>query len=501
MDQARNYLPYTVGIARWGIFFLLKVVPALFYRPYTSETLEHDTKRHHLLMKHGAYLCIRTGSIFGMCGGMLGFGLAHLIPWLVDESTYNRNGMTMNIQRSLAIGFAPGLAIVFTFAIFIERMNIRARRQLMHYIRVNSGSSSLAKRHVENGFFMDSDQDCLVDPNRYTPADVTVVVPVYEPPPAFNANMISLLANNPAKILIVADITCVSKIQTIIDSLECDNSHLVEVIPEPLPGKRAALSTGLREVRTRLTCFVDDDCQWCADTYLIDLIKPFDNRTIGGVGSKQIMRPSEESPAEDGGEPIFRKANILEVMADFRLAVRYIDLMATTAVDRGASCISGRTMCFLTDAIGEEKFHDEFMHESLFGIHLLSGDDKFITRYVIKKGYKTYHQLQKGCVLTTTFERTRKKHMSQLIRWSRNTWRSDMTALFIERKIWLHNPFTAFLLFDKLFTPFFLIYGLIIIPVYSLSRRDWVISLTWIIWLLFSRAVKLSYHFYRRPDQ
>jgi len=296
----------------------------------------------------------------------------------------------------------------------------------------------------------------------------------------------------------VADITCVDKVLAIAEMLY-GNDDLVEVIPEPKPGKRAALSDGLMAVRSRLCCFVDDDCQWCDNNYLYNLIKPFNNRTIGAVGSKQIMRPGEEPPVSDGDHPLLRKSRILEIMADFRLSARYIDLMATTAVDRGASCVSGRTMCFRTEAIEEEAFHHAFMHEKLFGIHLLSGDDKFLTRYIINKGYKTYHQLQKGCVLTTTFESAPKKHISQLIRWSRNTWRSDITALFIERSIWKHNPFTAFLMFDKLFTPFFLMYGFVLIPVYTILRMDWVVFVSWIIWLLISRGLKLVLHFMRAP--
>jgi hypothetical protein len=157
-------------------------------------------------------------------------------------------------------------------------------------------------------------------------------------------------------------------------------------------------------------------------------------------------------------------------------------------------------MCFRTSVIAEDAFHRAFMNETLFGVHLLSGDDKFLTRYVINKGYKTYHQLQGCCVLTTTFEPRPKKHLSQLVRWSRNTWRSDIIALFIERMIWLHNPFTAFLLFDKLFSPFFLFYGFVLIPIYSLMRMDWLIFVGWIVWLNFSRFLKLVLHFRRVPE-
>ena len=205
MDQARNYLPYAVGIFRWGVFFLLKVVPALFYRPYTSKTLERDVKRHKLLMENGAYLCLRSGSIFGFCGGVLGLGMSNFISWLLDKDVYVGKGIALNMKQSFFIGFAPCFAIVFIFTVLVERLNIYARRKFMTSIRGNRVSSSLAAPapvEVDSGCSdpLETDEDCLADPNPFTPADVTVVVPVYEPPPAFSANMISLLANNPAKI-------------------------------------------------------------------------------------------------------------------------------------------------------------------------------------------------------------------------------------------------------------------------------------------------------------
>ena len=475
MVSIRAFLPYAVGIARWIIFLCLKAIPAMFYRPYTSRTLQRDVKRHEMLMKKGLYLRLRTGTLSGLVFGLIGLGLANLSMWLIDEGSYQQKSAGEKIIQSLVVGFIPGFFVVFFFAVIIESVNIRTRRRFMH----------------------ENDLDCLVEPVVFTSSDITVVVPVYQPPPSFKTNVASLIKNGPAKVFLVADITCERKVREIVDTLDC-GQVIVEVLPEPRPGKRAALSSGLKVSQTRLTCFVDDDCQWSSD-FLEHLIKPFNNRTIGAVGSKQIMRPSEVAPKEEGGDPIFRHANVLEIMADFRLSVRYIDLMATTAVDRGASCVSGRTMCFRTEAIAEDAFHDAFMNETLLGIHLLSGDDKFLTRYVINKGYKTYHQLQRQCVLTTTFETAPKKHLSQLVRWSRNTWRSDIIALFIERSIWLHNPFTSFLLFDKLFTPFFLFYGFVLIPIYSIMRTDWAIFIGWIVWLHFSRFLKLILHFIRVP--
>jgi hypothetical protein len=72
---------------------------------------------------------------------------------------------------------------------------------------------------------------------------------------------------------------------------------------------------------------MDDDAVW-VDTFLETVILPFQYRNIGGVGVKQVA---------------YMKSwyNLTDILADMRLSVRYLELRATTAVDRGCSCISG----------------------------------------------------------------------------------------------------------------------------------------------------------------
>jgi hypothetical protein len=129
---------------------------------------------------------------------------------------------------------------------------------------------------------------------------------------------------------------------------------------------------------------------------------------------------------------------------------------------------------------------------------VVSGDDKFLTRYVMNKGGKIWHQTGEKCKLTTTFERG-SRFMKQMLRWSRNTWRSDITLLFIERKIWWNNPFTALVIFDKLVTPFFLLYGMFYLPISSALKGDYVMFVGWLCWLMFSRFVRLAYYFWSHP--
>lgn len=320
-----------------------------------------------------------------------------------------------------------------------------------------------------------------VDPATYIrKSDVTVVIPVYQPPDCFDKTISSIIKNGIYKIIVVADVTCVDQVKQI-----CNEYENVEVISEDKPGKRPALATGIRHTTTRIVALVDDDVQW-SNNFLEKLIAPFQHSArIGGVGCKHISR-------------IESFCDVWRIMADMRLAVRFLELMATTVMDRGASCISGRTACYLTEILQTDEFYNYFLNEKFLGMSLQSGDDKCVTRYIINKGYKTYHQLRNTCMLSTTFERGT-RFFIQMLRWARNTWRSDLKAVFTERYIWCNNPVTAFILLDKMFTPFFMIYGITYLPYYAISNNEYIVLIAWFAWVLFSRTMKLCYYFWEHP--
>ena len=69
----------------------------------------------------------------------------------------------------------------------------------------------------------------------------------------------------------------------------------------------------------------------------------------------------------------------------------------------------------------------------------MSGDDKFMTRWVVKHGWKMRMQLSPECTLATTFKADG-KFFKQILRWTRNTWRSDFKSLVLERVIWYRYP-------------------------------------------------------------
>lgn len=329
--------------------------------------------------------------------------------------------------------------------------------------------------------------------------DVTVVVAVYQPPDGFYETIKSIYENNPYEILIIADVTCANKTEEICKSFD---QNIVKVIAEEKPGKRAALVTGIKASKTKITCLVDDDIIWCP-TVIQNMILPFRYPIIGGVGIRQNAF-------------IRSRFDLLDILNNMRLSVRYLDIKATTVVDKGCVCISGRTACYRTSVIQNEEMYESFMNEKFLCLNVLSGDDKFLTRYVIKNGYKTYHQLLHDCELSTPFEKGMRL-FKQFIRWSRNTWRSDFNCLFVERKIWRNNPYTAILMFDKMFVPFFQIGGLVYTIVLCFTHNsllpsflsgsgensntvfDYQLFVGYLIWLFVSRCIRLFYYLWEYP--
>ena len=317
----------------------------------------------------------------------------------------------------------------------------------------------------------------------YDNNDVTVVLAVYNPPARFPDTIKSILANKPKDFIVV----------TTIGSKGCENvqeicSRFPEVtlLWEENLGKRDKLVKGIQNTKTKLVVLVDDDISW-SPKFLEKLVAPFQHyKKIGGVGCKQVAR-------------VNGFCDIWGIMADMRLAVRFLELMATTRWDKGAACLSGRTACYRTEILQKQEFYDYILKEKFFGKVLLSGDDKCITRFVINQGFVTYHQLRENCKLETSFE-TGLAFFEQLKRWSRNTWRSDITALFVERKIWSVTPITAFILLDKMLTPFFMIYGITYLPYRLIIAKRYELLIGWIIWLIFSRFLKLIYYFRRKPQ-
>jgi hypothetical protein len=183
--------------------------------------------------------------------------------------------------------------------------------------------------------------------------------------------------------------------------------------------------------------------------------------------------------------------------------MRNIEITATTYIDGGVCCLSGRTAMYRTSILRDPDFQWKFTHEFWRGkYHQHSGDDKFLTRWLHSHAWKTYIQACKESELSSTFK-DNWRFLLQLLRWTRNTWRSDMRSLLTERHVWTRYPFVAFSMFDKFWNPLTLIAGPVTVTYLCLKpTRElevWVVIVSYVIWLLVTRLIKYLPHFVRRP--
>jgi cellulose synthase/poly-beta-1,6-N-acetylglucosamine synthase-like glycosyltransferase len=313
---------------------------------------------------------------------------------------------------------------------------------------------------------IENDYDCTA----------TIVTPVYNEEPAlFRLAIESWLLNGPDRIIAVVDVTdeaCMAIAHSYAE---------IDVIPIDIPGKRAALAAGVDAANTDIVVLVDSDVIWERDV-LAKLKMPFADPTIGGVGTRQNMYPT------DGKTP-----TLWERIADIYLDIRYADeVPATTRWGRAVSCLSGRTAAYRTRLL--QTMRESFLSETFLGTHCMSGDDKRYTCLILQRGYHTWNQL--NARVYSTFKPDFKGFVNQRIRWSRNSFRSDLRALW-QGWVWRY-PYLAVMLIDKTIAPFTLLLGPAVLAV-SIVVGNWKLVAALLAWWLLSRTVKIIPHLRRRP--
>ena len=313
---------------------------------------------------------------------------------------------------------------------------------------------------------IDNDFDCTA----------TIVTPVYNEDPAlFRRALDSWIANRPDRIIAVVDVTDTT-------CMEIARSYdEVDVIPIDIPGKRPALAAGVDASTTDIVVLVDSDVIWEPDV-LRKIKMPFADPQIGGVGTRQNMYPT------DGARP-----TLWERIADIYLDIRYADeVPATTRWGRAVSCLSGRTAAYRTRPL--QRLREAFLSETFLGTLCMSGDDKRYTCLILQLGYRTWNQLDAR--VYSTFKPDFKGFVNQRIRWSRNSFRSDLRALW-QGWVWRH-PYLALMLVDKTVAPFTLLLGPVVLAV-SAAVGHWRLVAALLAWWLISRTVKILPHLRRRP--
>jgi hyaluronan synthase len=305
---------------------------------------------------------------------------------------------------------------------------------------------------------------------------MTVVTPVYdEDPEIFEYAVRSWLQNRHVVEVVCVIDTTDQRCLAIAERLAQTNP--VRVLPTSVPGKRPALRLGWEHAQTGLVALVDSDTIWAAD--VSDRVcEPFADRRIAGVGTRQN---------------VYNPRSFLQRVNDIYLDYRYFDENAAqTVVGRAVSCLSGRTAVYRRSFL--MSIGDEFIDESFAGRPCNSGDDKRLTTLLLARGLRTY--MQRSARVWSTFPSRPREFLLQRLRWSRNTWRSDLRSL-TSRWI-LRYPFLAFTMVDKAISGFTLLLSPVVFTLAVIGGRL-VFAGVLFAWWMVSRAAKLLPHLRRRP--
>ncbi|KAF8965549.1 glycosyltransferase family 2 protein [Flammula alnicola] len=316
------------------------------------------------------------------------------------------------------------------------------------------------------------------NPTYIASEDVTIIVPTIDAGEEFKEAANSWLVGKPKEILIITEEKMLGPLQD-------------------LANQRLQMSHGIKNTTTDIIVFADDDAIW-PPTMLPYVLACFEDQKVGGVGTSQRV------------QSVGSRMTVWEVLAAFRLTIRNIEIASSTHIDGGLPCLSGRTAAYRTVILKDPDFLHGFTHDYWLGKYQLnSGDDKFLTRWMVSHGWNTYVQCCKEVELLSTMK-PNWRFLKQVLRWTRNTWRSDLRSLFMERHIWTSHPYVAYTMVDKLFNPLTLLVGpcLVSYLMYKSTipvdqggyHLPWNILLSYFVWLSATRTLKLMPHLWHQPE-
>lgn len=304
----------------------------------------------------------------------------------------------------------------------------------------------------------------------------SVVVPAYrEDPDILVRCVISFLAENPSEVIIVPDVQDAE----VISRLHRIGDPRLVVIPFVHHGKRSALAVGIRAASSEILVLADSDTQW--EPGLLDAIQaPFADPEVGGVGSRQ--------------NAYLPKSSVWRRVADWMIDVRYRDYVPSQSRAGAVACLSGRTAAYRRSAVLPVLEHLE--HEFFLGRLCVAGDDGRLTWLVLASGFRTVHQSSARTL--SMFPDTLAALLKQRLRWSRNSYRCYLTAMW-KGWLWRRPLICQLSVIQVMLTPFTMGIALYYLVGWFARPQPYLATIA-IGWLLVGRGVRGMSHLSRNPS-
>ncbi|MFE1959150.1 glycosyltransferase family 2 protein [Streptomyces sp. NPDC059479] len=305
---------------------------------------------------------------------------------------------------------------------------------------------------------------------------VSVVVPAYREDPDILMDCLETWLNqDPAEIIIVPDVEDTE----VLRRLAQVEDPRVRVLAFEHRGKRSALGVGIRAATSELVVLVDSDTRW-QPGLLAAVQMPFVDPEVGGVGTQQNV--------------YLRETSVWRRVADWLVNLRYYDYVPAMGRAGAVACLSGRTAAYRRSAI--EPVLENLENEFFLGRRCVAGDDGRLTWLVLASGYRTVHQSSARAL--SMFPSSLSAFVKQRVRWSRNSYRCYLTALY-KGWLWQAPLVTKITVLQILLTPVTMgmALGYLLFSRLELNGRGVVLVL---IWLIVGRGIRGYSHLRRYPQ-
>ncbi|WP_232789001.1 glycosyltransferase family 2 protein [Streptomyces odonnellii] len=305
---------------------------------------------------------------------------------------------------------------------------------------------------------------------------VSVVVPAYREDPDILLDCLKTwLDQDPTEIIIVPDVEDTE----VLRRLALVEDPRVRVLAFEHRGKRSALGVGIRAATSELVVLVDSDTRW-QPGLLAAVQMPFVDPEVGGVGTQQNV--------------YLRGTSVWRRVADWLVNLRYYDYVPAMGRAGAVACLSGRTAAYRRAAI--EPVLENLENEFFLGRRCVAGDDGRLTWLVLASGYRTVHQSSARAL--SMFPASLSAFVKQRVRWSRNSYRCYLTALY-KGWLWRVPMVTKITVLQILLTPVTMgmALGYLLFSRLELNGRGVVLVL---IWLIAGRGIRGYSHLRRYPQ-
>ncbi|KAG5289951.1 polysaccharide synthase Cps1 [Histoplasma ohiense] len=330
-----------------------------------------------------------------------------------------------------------------------------------------------------------------------TSQDATIIIPSLQGcGDELEETLRTILLNEPFQIILVTIDSNRGNAEEMLKDMPASKTR-IKLLSIPKPNKRRQMVRAIPEVQTKITVFVDDDVSWPLKE-LTWLLAVFEDPIYGGVATCQRLRRSDA--------PLFSTQRVWDFLGALYLERRNFDCAATTQVDGGMPCLSGRTSAYRTKILQDRDFTYNFTHEEWwFGKYELNADDdNFLSRWMVTHGWETYFQYHPEVEIQTTLENNA-KFLKQCVRWSRSNWRSNLTTLIQEQVVWYRQPWSTYAVYLTTLSPPAFIGDLALVAFCYYGTKEWseesrMFALKSLVtWMFVSKFIKLLGHYIRYP--